>query len=81
MLRRAFIQRAQEAKKKEDAAQAQQQKASSQGQEKKESAGDLKEMSAREATMLLEGYRQEEAGQGMLHDKEQGKLEEVAKDW
>ena len=56
--------------------QEQQQPQSSEGQ-----AQDLKEMSPEEAKMLLEGYRQEEAGQGKLEDTRKGQPTEATKDW
>lgn len=40
-----------------------------------------KEMSKEEASMLLEGYRQEEDAGGMLQDKQQGTEDKVLKDW
>ncbi|MHB8155285.1 MAG: tetratricopeptide repeat protein [Candidatus Omnitrophota bacterium] len=40
-----------------------------------------KEMSKEEASMLLEGYRQEENAAGMLKDDRKGTEEKVLKDW
>ena len=40
-----------------------------------------KEMSKEEASMLLEGYRQEENAAGMLKDDRKGTEEKVSKDW
>jgi tetratricopeptide (TPR) repeat protein len=42
---------------------------------------DMKEMSSKEAAMLLDGYRQEEDTQGLLKDRDRMYQEEVAKDW
>ena len=77
-----------EEKKKEDEKNAQaRQQESHQGKEKKnneqkpQAAQESKQMMPQEARMLLDGYRQVEAGQGKLHDQDQTKLEEVTKDW
>lgn len=61
--------------------QKQQQQQAGQGQEQEQQPQDLKEMSPEEAKMLLEGYRQEEAGQGELKDTRKGQPTEAAKDW
>ncbi|MFA6218121.1 MAG: tetratricopeptide repeat protein [Candidatus Omnitrophota bacterium] len=42
---------------------------------------DSKELSSKEAAMLLDGYRQEENTQGQLQDKDLMYQEEVVKDW
>ncbi len=46
-----------------------------------EDAQDMKEMSGKEAKMLLDGYKQEENMQGQLKDKVNRYQEEVVKDW
>jgi len=78
-------QSSQEEKKKEEASQSSpsQDQKNKEGQEKSQGAAalDQKEMSPQEAKMLLDGYRQEEAEQGTLRDKEQHELESVSKDW
>jgi Ca-activated chloride channel homolog len=46
-----------------------------------EDAQDMKEMSGKEAKMLLDGYKQEENMQGQLKDTDNRYQEEVVKDW
>ncbi|MFA5119386.1 MAG: tetratricopeptide repeat protein [Candidatus Omnitrophota bacterium] len=42
---------------------------------------EMKEMSSKEAAMLLDGYRQEEDTRGLLKDQDRMYQEEVTKDW
>jgi tetratricopeptide (TPR) repeat protein len=76
-----------EEQKKQEAMQASQAK---QGQDKEEKQaqeseakdnGQVKEMSERQANMLLEGYRQEENSAGKLDDRRRGSSGDVLKDW
>lgn len=71
----------QEEKKEQEQKQESQQQQEQQPQPAENQPQDLKEMSPEEAKMLLEGYRQEEAGQGKLEDTRKGQPTEAAKDW
>lgn len=76
----------QEGQKQQEQSEQEQEKQESkeQKEEAPETSGqpqDVKEMSAEQAKMLLEGYRQEENQQGRLQDTRKGRQQEVSKDW
>ena len=78
----------QEAQQKQAEQKTQERQAAAQPSNESEESGpvstqpeDLKEMSKKEAEMLLEGYRQGENTAGMLRDDRKGREEKVLKDW
>ena len=74
-------QKQEEAKQASEARQDEGQKQNQAEEQKGQAGEETKEMSEREATMLLEGYRQEENSVGKLEDRKKGSSENVLKDW
>ena len=74
-------QKQEEAKQASEARQDEGQKQNQAEEQKGQAGEETKEMSEREASMLLEGYRQEENSAGKLEDRKKGSSENVLKDW
>jgi len=74
-------QKQEEAKQASEARQDEGQKQNQAEEQKGQAGEETKEMSEREASMLLEGYRQEENSVGKLEDRKKGSSENVLKDW
>ena len=72
---------AKEDKETKEANQAKEQKEKQGQEEKGQAAEEAKEMSEKEASMLLDGYRQEENSTGKLEDRKSGSSGDVLKDW
>lgn len=72
---------AKEDKEAKEANQAKEQKEKQGQEEKGQAAEEAKEMSEKEASMLLDGYRQEENSTGKLEDRKRGSSGDVLKDW